>query len=326
MSCFNVQNKTYNMKNKYTSLTFILLLFTSIICAQTTEETIAILKSKIGNNEFKDALKIANKGIEKDAFNADLYIQRSIINGYLGEFNSARVDSDNAINCAPNTAEPRIQKGNVFYIYKYFNLAIKEFLIADSLATTDSIKILIYSYLSGSYSSIRDFKNAEKQAYLGYNIDSTNLNILSSLSIIYSETNREKLAIKYALKIIEKDSSNPLAYNNLGYFYECDSNYAAALETYNNGLEIFPKHPLLLGNKGHCLYVLGKSLEGLTYINKSIEMFPGNSYSYKTRALIYLALNKPDEACADLSKAIEEGYTGQYGKEARELQLKHCFK
>lgn len=314
--------------NKLFFFAFIILHF-SFLNAQTADELNQQALDLLEKKEYKAALKLIDKAIEISDKEKSFYLTKIEIYIGLEDFGNVGITFNEAVKLFPDEYSFYARRGVLLTDYNEFDLALTDYETALTLATSDTIKSMIYSNMSISKKFKRDFYGAYQDLLKAYAIDSSNIGILNNLGGICDEVGKPEEALKYINRVIELDSEFIGAYSNIGFHHQSMNNHIQAITYFDIAIKKSPDSDLALpyayNNRAYSKLKLNDLEGALNDVNKSIELGKFNSYAYRNRALIYLEQGKTKKACADIETAIEYKFTEMYGDEMVQLQKKHCY-
>lgn len=231
----------------------------------------------------------------------------------LQKYQLALESGQNAVKSNPENTEAHVCLGETYTDLGYFGLSIKEFEIAEKLASNKGSLAIIYSYLGIDHDNLGD----SNTALLNYNkelqiakelndIEEESL-ALNNIANIYLEQGNYEKSLDYlnnSLKLTSKPKTIATIYNNIAtiYLYKNDNN--KAVEYYKKALEFNQEvgnyrgvaHVML--NLGTAYTNLQNFSEAERYLRQGLEMVQkiSDNYweavAYESLGQVYLAQNK----------------------------------
>lgn len=234
------------------------------------------------NNQFKEskvaidsALAINRREKIDDA--ELLYYQALLMfkgKSYKDAINACEAALDHDYRYVPAIA----LKGEIRFVMKDYNYAIKE--LTEAIAKADSLKpdYASYKLRAKSWFEVREYKNAIKD----WNV-----------YIDAFPQEEEALISRASAKININDNSS-------------------AIDDLDKALKLNPKNPVIYNYRGIAKAGNGKYKEGLDDLNYCLKLKFDYAGAYVNRAAIKMALKDSRGACQDLDKADRLGDTMAY--------------
>lgn len=243
--------------------------------------------------KYEDAMYFFNIAIEKDAKNADAYLDKGIVQYYKNSYNDA-------IGTLYYTTElnPEISK-----TYYYLSLCYEKnnkLNVALQSVETAIEKDSLYSeawFKAAHIAFDMDSFNISKKYYIKYlKLATLNKFGLLNLGLTYSYLNKNDSAIFYYNKVIANYPKYSLAYNNKGYIYQKEKEYEEAIKNYSVASQLDNKGTRSVWNRADCYCQLKKYNKAIKDYKKVSEL---NSDFFNTLYQIgecYEKLNNKKEA------------------------------
>ncbi len=225
--------------------------------------------AKMEVNHPYEAILDYNQAIQRQPDYLDALFNRAYAYESIGNFDNSLEDIETIKELKPDSAFVYFYKGLVQTKVRSYDLALKSFIIADSLNPLNPetiVNIATIHYLKG------DLVKASEVVAEGLELNSSDANAANLLSQIHLK----------------------------------NGNYLASLVEINRALDVVPDEPYFLNNRGF-IYLQMDSLNlALEDIDRSILLNPKNGWAYRNKGIYFLLKDDHAQAIRLLTRAIEE--------------------
>lgn len=305
-------------------LGFCLICCFKVIDAQTREEFLKNIESKVNQAKYIDADVIADLFLKNFPDDTEAVLTKSKVVDLRG-------NREEAIGYAYAACE-KFPASKTAFMYTAVlcshsglfdtSLSFLNKILTFNINTDDSTDVYINIALNYFYK-----ENFDTAVHMLNKLIAHNPNCIgcySNLAMLYSRLNEKKKSLELMKKTYQLDSSSAFICNNIGLALSESEEYAEAIQYFNKGIQIDKAFAFCYSNRGYCHLKLGMHSLALKDINQSIALNNTNAYAYRNRALVYLDLKLKSEACKDLLASKELGFKEYYGNEVNELIEKNC--
>lgn len=226
------------------------------------------------------ALSDINKALELEEDNPEYYITLSDIYMLMGQGIKCEDALEKALKVDPDNLKASLKLGELNFILKDYQDAIKYLNQAIELDNTIATPYLIkgYSYLEGG-----DTSRAIKNFNVAIDKDPDNHDAFMQLAFIYNSRNIP-LAKNYFENAIKVAPASTEAYYGLAMYYQNNLEVDKALETYENLIDIDPNHVRAYYNLGWLNLVYLENFESARdYFSQVIELKSDYADAYYNR-------------------------------------------
>lgn len=291
------------MKN-YIGLIFIA--FAMLSCDETSNEKQNIekeLNETVGQTEeLPNKVQEITDKIRKDPKNPDLYFQRSQAHAADGMFLLAMDDANRALSIDSLNSEYHAFKGEVHYLNKQPEKAVKSFNHAlelnsentDALLKLAEIKLLLRRYQE-CFDLANDALRVNDQLYNAYFIKGYAHYELGDSNLFVS-------SVQTALEL------NPQFYDGYALLASFYSSLESdlALDYYNSALDIRPNEPEALYGKAIYLQNSGRKEQAIEQYKYMLTLDSNHVFAWYNQGYIKLEIeDKPEAAVRYFEKTIE---------------------
>lgn len=253
----------------------------------------------MSDDDYAEAIKSAEKAIEKNGDNEDAY---RVIGGVYykkEEYNLALTNYTKAIEINNRSKKALVERGNTYYELNQYENAMSDYKKALELDIN-------YASAYNGVAIINHSKEEYDLALTNYTkaiaIDSNTI-YFSNRGNVFNKLIQPENAIKDYKIAIKLDPNNSSAYNGLALQYGKLENYETALDYFNNAIEKDSSNMLAHRNKGNLFKKKGENLKAIENYNKALNIQPNNSYTLELRGDAFSNLNKYKEALSDYREA-----------------------
>lgn len=264
--------------------------------------TLHNLELKILKNQFDSSIVIANKILETDSVNWQVYY-------YLGKAYQAKykyfdalkvLGVANKLDSANSVIESALAEVYVFIgknedaIDIYYNQYLRDTMVLKPIIN-----------LANTFRKIKEYGAAINYYQKAAAIDTGNFYYYKQQGYCASKINISLAAI-YSYKIAIR--LNPLdlgVYRQLANLYNSERLFADAIETCNNGLRNYPQDNHLMKIKAYANYLNRDFDSSIIGFNKLLELGDTSYFNLKYRGLAYFEKKEFEQADLDLRLAYE---------------------
>lgn len=242
-------------------------------------------------NHPYEAILDYNQAILKQGDYMGALFNRAYAYESIGKFESALEDVSRIMNLRPDSAFVYFYKGLVLTKTKSYDLALENFLVADSLNPL--------------------------------NLET----IINIATVHYLQGNLDK-ASEVVAQGVELDVNDPNASNLQSLIHLENKNYLASMVEINRALDIVPDEPYFLNNRGFINLMMDSLDLALRDIDASILLNPKNGWAYRNKGIYFLKTGDYRQAIRLMNRAIEEpdfidevyNYLGQAYQKSGDLE------
>ncbi len=261
------------------------------------------------NQQYDDAISIAQKIIDKDPLNIDALELITLSKHAKGDTKASKEEADKILAVDPYNATVNIQKAEEYVLNKKYKLAKDSY--KKALKGNPDNEDAMFGYAQMSFFT-DDIKTAK--AYLEKILDKNpkHANALSYMGkIAYDEENYLR-ATKYFKEAIDNDPSNYDYWLDYGKALRYQGKFEEAEKAWIHATQLDPSYFLayayLAGNYDD-LGIYDKALENY---HKVIETNPKYFYAYESAAVLEYHAKNYEEAIRLFSKAYEYNQQWSY--------------
>ena len=305
-------------------LVSIFLAIAFVTKAQTAEEYLELAVEKTNQQDYVYALGLVEKAIRLEPDNYDLYLEKSILLHYLGQYANEEEILLKAIKVDSENYRAYMYAGDLYYSQNMLEESIMMYDMAILKTEDKVIKTNLKISKGHSYFSVREFEKAIQIYLTILENEPDNYGALNNIGITYLEMGAYEKAMPIFKKLHKEDPERSEPISNIGYLHTKLGNYEKAIEFCDKALKVNPDNSLVLNNRAYAYHKTGKHRLAISEIEKSLSIYPQNSYAYKNLALCYLALEMNYEACKALQFASDYGFEQNYGEEVNNLIEENC--
>ncbi len=220
-----------------------------------------------------------------------------------GQYDSARVHIEHALEVAPGFAAAHLTLGLVHHAKGEMDAALAAFkqtvegdsvsVARMSIVPTDTV----YAWARSQYDKLMEGTPDLAVAH-------------TAMAIVYNQGGYLNEAVHHYLQAIEDDSSYVDAYTNLGKVYTDTEEYAQAAEAYEKVLTLSPPDdqlPRIHLNLGVSYMGLDRVDDAIREWKRAVELSPDYMDAYMNLGTAYQSKNMPDSTRAVWERALEVG-------------------
>jgi tetratricopeptide (TPR) repeat protein len=238
------------------------------------------LRSKFKNGDFKGALDLYSKLIDKNPRNLNFRLKKARLHRKLGEFENAISEYEYVIR---NSSDDKLEKRAKIN---------KGWALIDKQEYKSAIVIF--------------------QKSLGRGSETYKTNSLLGLGSAYAGLDQYKTSNRKIRKVLKEHPNQSMAYNNLGWnFYE-KGNPKKALKYINKALKSDVENEVAWGSKCEILLSKKEYKRAIKSCDRALEIDKFMKNALLNRAKAKLKINETEKACKDLSRAGDLGLFKAY--------------
>jgi len=220
-----------------------------------------------------------------------------------GQYDSARVHIEHALEVAPGFAAAHLTLGLVHHAKGEMDAALaafKQTVEGDSVSVARMSTVptdTVYAWARSQYDKLMEGTPDLAVAH-------------TAMAIVYNQGGYLNEAVHHYLQAIEDDSSYVDAYTNLGKVYTDTEEYAQAAEAYEKVLALSPPDdqlPRIHLNLGVSYMGLDRVDDAIRVWKRAVELSPDYMDAYMNLGTAYQSKNMPDSTRAVWERALEVG-------------------
>ena len=254
----------------------------------------------------------------------------------LKQYESALTAINKALELSDNSPYYIIKKGDLFFLLKDFQEAIKWYNIAEKKGSQHPTffynRAKAYIELGEKQKAINDLsiylsKTPTKEGFLkraaiykslnnpkgliddynnAYSLDTSDINILVNKAQVLFVLKQYKLAEKTFKQIAKKKPSTSII-NNIGLCAQKQNKFDEAIQFYSFAIEKEPSFSEAYYNRARTYAELKENILAIDDYSKAIAINSNYTVAYKYRAISLLINGKKTQACKDYKKALQLG-------------------
>lgn len=232
----------------------------------------------------------------------EIYFCRGTSNSYLGQYERAIQDYNQAIQIRPQLAEAYYNRGLTYYYLGEYEDAIQDYgqaiQINPQFAEAYYKRGVVYDNLGQYEDAIQDYNQAIQ-------INSQFAEFYYNRGVVYNDLGQYERAIQDYDQTIQIDPQFAMAYYNRGVTYSYLGEYEQAIQNYDQAIKINPQDIQAYNNRGNAYTDLGQYERAIQDFNKAIQINSQYANAYANRGVAYSYLGNYERAIQDFDKAIE---------------------
>lgn len=228
---------------------------------------------------------------------ADDWFLQGVDNYNKGNYQSALIDLNKAINLNPDYANAFTSRGNTYQALKDYQRAIADH---DKAIALNPTLALAYSNRGNAYQDLGDSQRAISNYDKAISLDPQLAIAYTSRGNAYSKLNEYPKALDDQNTAISLNPDFSIAYYNRGNIYFALKDHRKAILDFSQAIFFNPNFAYAYSNRGFTYHILKDHKNALDNYNKAISLDSKLSKAYRSRGVLYAESGEVTKAKQDL--------------------------
>ena len=240
-------------------------------------------------------------GVLSRAHRADALAGRGVAHKDLGDFESALVDFEQALESDPDHVWAFVGRGATYRLMQRYDDALADLNRAVELAPDDA---WIIATRADTYRLMKRYEAALADFNRAIDLDPGYVWAIRHRGDTYRQMRRYDQALTDLNRAIELGPEHATNFGGRGIVYQQMRQYDKALIDLNRAIELQADLFWAISNRGETHRGMKHYQEALVDLDRAIELAPWYDWQWVDRGMTFLSLKRYDDAISDFNEAI----------------------